>query len=59
MLIFQGRQDESVSSEIVEDFSRRQADATLHMLDDTHQLKNSLDVIWQNAALFLSLSPKP
>ena len=56
MLIFQGRQDESVSPEIVERFSQRQGAATLHMLDDTHQLKNSLDFIWQNAALFLSLS---
>ena len=56
MLVFQGRQDESVSPAIVEDFSRRQAAATLHMLDDTHQLKNSLDFIWRETARFLSLS---
>ena len=53
MLIFQGRQDESVSPQIVERFSQHQAAATLHMLDDTHQLKNSLDFIWRETARFL------
>ena len=55
MLVFQGRQDESVSPEIVERFARHQSAATLHMLDDTHQLKNSLDFIWAETARFLSL----
>ena len=55
ILIFQGRQDESVSPEIVERFSQRQSAATLHMLDDTHQLKNSLDFMWDETARFLSL----
>jgi pimeloyl-ACP methyl ester carboxylesterase len=59
VLIFQGRQDESVSPHIVERFAERQSAATLHMLDDTHQLKNSLDFIWQETARFLALSPKP
>jgi pimeloyl-ACP methyl ester carboxylesterase len=59
MLIFQGRQDESVSPHIVERFAERQSAATLHMLDDTHQLKNSLEFIWQETARFLALSPKP
>ena len=53
-LIFQGRQDESVSPEIVVRFSQRQYAATLHMLDDTHQLKNSLDFIWRETARFLN-----
>ncbi len=57
MLIFQGRQDESVSPEVVERFSQRQSAATLYMLDDTHQLKNSLDFIWRETARFLSLCP--
>jgi pimeloyl-ACP methyl ester carboxylesterase len=56
MLIFQGRQDESVSPHIVERFAQRQPAATLHMLDDTHQLKNSLDFIWRETAAFLSLT---
>ena len=55
MLVFQGRQDESVSPAIVERFAQHQRAATLHMLDDTHQLKNSLDVIWQETARFLEL----
>ena len=59
MLIFQGRQDQSVSPHIVERFSQHQAAATLHMLDDTHQLKNSLDFIWRETARFLSLNPQP
>ena len=55
MLIFQGWKDESVSPEIVQRFVRRQPAATLHMLDDTHQLKNSLEFIWDKTATFLSL----
>lgn len=55
MLIFQGRQDESVSPDIVQRFAQRQENATLHMLDDEHQLKNSLDFIWHETSRFLSL----
>jgi uncharacterized protein len=55
MLVFQGRQDESVSPRIVERFAQHQSAATLHMLEDTHQLKNSLDFIWSETARFLSL----
>jgi uncharacterized protein len=54
MLIFQGRHDESVSPANVERFARRQPSAALHMLDDGHQLKNSLPYIWQEIALFVS-----
>ena len=42
---------------IVERFSQQQPEATLQMLDDTHQLKNSLDFIWQETARFLELRP--
>jgi pimeloyl-ACP methyl ester carboxylesterase len=59
VLIFQGRQDESVSPHIVERFAQHQSAATLHMLDDAHQLKNSFEFIWQATARFLALSPKP
>jgi uncharacterized protein len=58
MLIFQGRHDESVSPHIVERFADRQSSATLHMLDDTHQLKNSLEFIWNESANFLGLRSK-
>jgi uncharacterized protein len=55
VLIFQGRQDESVSPDIVERFSQRQTSATLHLLDDTHQLRNSLEFIWRETVRFLGL----
>lgn len=54
MLIFQGRQDESVSPDVVQRFAQRQKNATLHMLDDGHQLKNSLEFIWTETARFLN-----
>ena len=50
LLIFQGRQDESVSPAVVEAFARAQPRATLFMLEDGHQLKNSLDFIWRETS---------
>src|SRR4051812_8643530 len=45
-LVFHGQHDESVSPALVEKFANAQPNATLHVLDDGHQLKESLDVIW-------------
>ena len=59
MLIFQGRRDESVDPRSVERFARAQPNATLHLVDDEHQLKNSLDVIWSETARALNLDPEP
>ena len=53
-LIFQGRQDESVTPATVQRFAQHQDAATLHMLDDTHQLKNSLEFIWEETVRFLT-----
>jgi pimeloyl-ACP methyl ester carboxylesterase len=55
LLIFQGRYDESVSPESVERFAAAQPRATLHMLEDGHQLKNSLPFIWERTAAALGL----
>ena len=55
MLIFQGRHDESVSPVAVERFAARQSNAVLYMLEDGHQLKNSLEFIWQKTAAALGL----
>lgn len=55
VLIFQGRHDDSVSPGIVEAFAHAQADSILHLLEDGHQLKNSLEFIWLETARFLSL----
>ena len=55
-LIFQGRRDESVSPASVERFAREQPNAILHLLEDGHQLQESLDFIWRESARFLGLS---
>jgi hypothetical protein len=57
MVIFQGRQDDSVDPASVERFARAQPNASLHMLDDGHQLKNSLAFIWKRISE--SLVPNP
>ena len=56
VVIFQGTHDESVNPEAVERFACAQANATLHLLDDGHQLKNSLDFIWLEISRFLKLA---
>jgi uncharacterized protein len=55
ILIFQGRYDESVDPAAVERFARAQPFAILHLLDDEHQLKNSLEFIWAGTARALGL----
>jgi pimeloyl-ACP methyl ester carboxylesterase len=56
MLIFQGRRDESVQPAAVERFARAQPHAKLYLLDDDHQLKESLNAIWR-AMEFLIPTP--
>jgi len=46
MVIFQGLRDESVDPAGVRRFAEAQPSATLHLLDDEHQLKKSLEFIW-------------
>lgn len=55
MLIFQGRRDESVSPTLVERFAQAQPNATLHLLEDGHQLRSSVDFMWAETARFLGL----
>jgi pimeloyl-ACP methyl ester carboxylesterase len=55
MLIFQGWGDDSVSPSVVQRFAAAQPHATLYMLDDGHQLKNSLEFIWEKTAAALGL----
>ncbi len=54
-IIFQGRHDESVSPRLVERFARAQPHATLHIVNDGHQLKDSLEFIWAETSRFLDL----
>jgi pimeloyl-ACP methyl ester carboxylesterase len=50
VLIFQGRSDESVDPEMVERFARSRPNVTLRLLDDGHQLLDSLEIIWREMA---------
>jgi pimeloyl-ACP methyl ester carboxylesterase len=54
-LIFQGRRDGSVDPRIVEEFARARRNVTLSMLDDDHQLIESLPGIWTDVEAFLGL----
>jgi pimeloyl-ACP methyl ester carboxylesterase len=59
MLVFQGRHDESVSPALVERFAGAQPNAVLHLLEDGHQLKESLEFIWLETAQFLGVPTAP
>jgi pimeloyl-ACP methyl ester carboxylesterase len=50
VLIFHGRRDQSVPPSTVERFARVQPRAELHLLDDGHQLIESLDLIWRRTS---------
>jgi uncharacterized protein len=54
--VFQARQDAAVDPVTVEGWARARPDSVeLHLLDDDHQLMNSLEFIWAEAARFLGL----
>jgi pimeloyl-ACP methyl ester carboxylesterase len=55
MLVYQGRRDTLVDPDMVARWTARQPRATLHLLDDDHQLSSSLDVMWLGIRRFLSL----
>jgi hypothetical protein len=54
-LIFQGLRDESVDPRIVEEFAVARRNVTLSMLDDDHQLIESLPRMWADVEAFLGL----
>jgi hypothetical protein len=53
ILIFQGRHDTVVSPGTVERWAARRPNVELHLLDDDHQLTNSLGEIWEGTQRFL------
>jgi pimeloyl-ACP methyl ester carboxylesterase len=55
MLVYQGRQDGSVSAAMVEAWARGRPNVELHMVDDGHQLTESMEEIWENSAEFLGI----
>jgi len=56
ILTFQGRQDASVDPKMVERWAATRPNVTLRMLDDDHQLTDSIEVIWKETADFLGLT---
>ena len=54
-LIVQGRRDDVVDSEMVERFSLPRPHVRLVMVDDGHQLGESLEHVWSESKEFLSL----
>ena len=53
VLVFQGRQDEVVDPQMVEEWCAARPNVELHMLDDGHQLAASLPAIWETLAAFI------
>jgi uncharacterized protein len=56
ILVIQGRLDRAVDVGEVERFARERSGVTLQMVDDDHQLLQSLDVIWRGVSGELGLS---
>jgi len=54
-LVFQGRRDDVVDPVMVERFADDRPNVTLHLVDDDHQLKASLEGMWDPVATFLGL----
>jgi hypothetical protein len=51
--IFQGTKDTAVDPRTVERWAQARPNASLHMLDDDHQLTASFDYIWSESSKFL------
>jgi pimeloyl-ACP methyl ester carboxylesterase len=54
-LVYQGRQDESVSADMVTGWAAERSHVTLRLVEDGHQLTASMDQIWKDAKTFLGL----
>lgn len=54
-LIFQGRHDDVVDPAMVERWASDRPHADLRLLDDGHQLSESVDEVWRSAEGFLGL----
>ena len=54
-VIVQGQQDDVVDPSMVERFASSRSHVRLVVVDDGHQLKDSLDVVWAETCAFLEL----
>ena len=55
-LVFQGRRDDTVDPATVERWARARSSVDLRLVDDGHQLTESLDLIWGESEKFLGLA---
>jgi hypothetical protein len=56
-VIVYGTRDESVDPASIERWATNRENVTLRAVDDGHQLTDSLEVIWQETAGALGLTP--
>jgi pimeloyl-ACP methyl ester carboxylesterase len=56
-VIVYGRRDESVDPGSVERWAHGRSNVALRPVEDGHQLTNSLDVVWQETAKLMGLTP--
>jgi pimeloyl-ACP methyl ester carboxylesterase len=56
-LVFQGTRDASVDPKMVERWATLQPRVTLRLLDDEHQLTESIETIWTETERFLGIAP--
>jgi len=57
-LVYQGRHDELVAPAMVARWASTRPNVELHLVDDGHQLSESMDEIWTRAEHFLGLGPE-
>ena len=57
--VFQGRRDTAVDPDSVERWAAQRPNVELHMLDDDHQLTESVGYIWNEMRRFLRLDGDP
>ena len=56
MLVYQGRHDDTVQPATVERWCASRPTAELHVVEDGHQLTDSMDTIWERSEKFLGLA---
>jgi pimeloyl-ACP methyl ester carboxylesterase len=55
ILIVQGRRDDTIDPAVVEAFAAARPNVTLKLVDDGHQLTESVDGIWRDVSSFMGL----
>jgi len=53
MLVFQGRQDDTVDPAMVEQWASGKPNVDLRLCDDGHQLGETVDTVWNESRRFM------